>query len=894
MKALSKFIISIILLGSILLGAVVAANYGHFDSGIKYAMQHYLSLRGIENKIHNLHFNQGNLFIDKIEIPIGQTKLILEGLSSNMSYSLSNFEYRADLSIDNISSNFAEEKKTTLNASNDLDVNDTISTGLSANIQIFPFGYYNNISLQLSNITIPIFNIKSGIAEIKIEYDQDTSDITSIVNFTDDSFLHNNYYSTSSYDFRSQASFKNLPIGLLQYVSIIFPESDLCKFLSDSFSKGIIEKGEYSIYNSKEDYQNGVSPIENLSADFSFQDGVFTYDPDMPAIENINLDAQIRSSSAMLKLSKAKIAGFDFQGSVVNVDFMPESSGNHKPQNIVHGQNQKYGKVIARGAGKGLANGLTKFIPKNLMRDLKKSGIDLSKITGNSKAELYLEVPLSESKPMNIVVQADIPSTNLDILDGKVMLRKAALKAKLLNDILTIKGAGEINEFDSDIEFSCNTSNKKDSNPNLKITSKLSTSSGKVKNPIFNIFDRVDGQSILNFRYYIKNNQNYFYIDSDLENMEIELANLGINKKIGSKANLEILGKINDVNRPASNSSNTPDSSKKSKKSNHTLDFKVIGDNNLDIKGHGEFSGEELYADIKNLRSNQTDLAAQIYYAFDETNNHTRLDLSLMGKSLDLSNFSLYEFLGNKSSDSGQTSNTNLVATIDKVLMKDSIWFSNLKTEFNCDHIRCFKGFLKSNIGSRIMELDLEESQNANAEIWKIHTTNAGAVLKSIGAYDSMKAGSLSLELTSSRKGLSNDERPISQIYSGNFKFEKFVLSDTPILTRIVSFVSLPGFLSIVTNNTDIVFSKMDGEFTMNNKILTVKEAMAVGPYFDFSLNGDVDFNNKYLDIYGHVTPELYGFSSIVKNVPLVGDFVAGSKKSAGLISTPYSIKQPY
>ena len=66
MKALLKFIISIALLGSICMTAIIAANYGHFDSGIRYALQHYLSLKGIENKIYNLRFKEGVLFIEKI------------------------------------------------------------------------------------------------------------------------------------------------------------------------------------------------------------------------------------------------------------------------------------------------------------------------------------------------------------------------------------------------------------------------------------------------------------------------------------------------------------------------------------------------------------------------------------------------------------------------------------------------------------------------------------------------------------------------------------------------------------------------------------------------------------------------------------------------------------
>ncbi len=890
MKTLLKFIISIALVGAIGLTAIISANYGHFDSGIRYALQHYLSLKGLENKIYNLHFKQGLLLIDKIIIPVGEVEFILEGINSDISGSLSNFEYIADLNIDRISAYIkadAGEKKHKI-----IDyTKEYISTRLRADIKISPFRSYSNIYLKLSNITIPEFDIKSGIAEIKIEQNNEENDITSIVNLSQDSFWHNSYYSTSYNNFSSQASFKNIPVQFLGYIKKFLPEDDLCGFLSSSFQEGVIEKGEYSISLSEEDYKNNRPALDNLSADFFIREGVFEYHPDMPKIRNINLNANIKSSSAVLKLLNGDIAGVDFGGSVINVDLSEDRKEPSEVQKSSSGKKEECGKITARGSGNGKVSDLVKFIPEKVMKDLQAFGIDLGNLTGSSKVELHLELFINKLDQMNLLVEADIPSTDIDILYGRVSLRNAALKAKLLNNILTVKGLGQINGFDSEIDFSCDIESKDGNHTNLKVASNLILNDTKTKNQILSVFNKMHGEAVLNFEYYMKNGGNYFVLNSELKNMEISLSKLGINKPIGKKANLEITGQIDDSDQSCKDQNVCNQEDISNKQTQYNLEFRIVGDDNLDIQGNSKFNGDQFYLDIANLRNNQTDLKAKISYKIN-TDANEKIAVVLIGKQLDLHEFSVDEFFGNKFSSTKHTSQTSIEAKIDRVLLRNNIWLDDLNMQFTCDHLRCFKGYLRSNIGSRVIELDLKEFANRKAEIWKIKTTNAGAVLRAIGAYNKMKAGLLDLELMSTRV-VAGDGTAVNS-YFGNFRIKKFILTDTPIITRILSFVSLPGFVNVITNNTDIIFSAMDGEFTFDRNIIIVKEVMAIGPYFDFSLNGKINLETKYLDIYGHVTPELYGFSSIVKNVPFVGDFVIGNKSSAGLISTPYSIKQNY
>ena len=234
--------------------------------------------------------------------------------------------------------------------------------------------------------------------------------------------------------------------------------------------------------------------------------------------------------------------------------------------------------------------------------------------------------------------------------------------------------------------------------------------------------------------------------------------------------------------------------------------------------------------------------------------------------------------------------NSRLKINIDRVKLKDNIWLSDLKLMFECDANRCFSGYIDSKIGSKDIEMLLTAEDDR--EDWLITCNDAGAFLKGIDAYDSMKSGKMLLKVSTSRKEVRPGE--IIPILDGTFTFERFKLQDTPAITRLVSFVSLPGFLSIITGNKDIYFSGMNGKFSFENDLLKIENSFASGPYFDFSMKGDIDIRNKKLNLKGHVNPALYGVSAIVGSIPVIGRIFTGNKKHRGLVSGTYKIKDKY
>jgi hypothetical protein len=178
-----------------------------------------------------------------------------------------------------------------------------------------------------------------------------------------------------------------------------------------------------------------------------------------------------------------------------------------------------------------------------------------------------------------------------------------------------------------------------------------------------------------------------------------------------------------------------------------------------------------------------------------------------------------------------------------------------------------------------------------NKEEWVITSNNAGAVFKGIGLYNNMKTGSMILVLNTSRKELKPGE--IVPILDGSFTFKKFAVVDTPVLTRMVSFISLPGFVNFMRNNKDVVFKEMTGNFDYNNDMVKFYNAYAEGPFFDFTMKGEVDTKKRKVKLKGNVVPSLYGINTMMKYVPLVGNLLSKGRRK-GIVTAPYTIEQNY
>ena len=76
--------------------------------------------------------------------------------------------------------------------------------------------------------------------------------------------------------------------------------------------------------------------------------------------------------------------------------------------------------------------------------------------------------------------------------------------------------------------------------------------------------------------------------------------------------------------------------------------------------------------------------------------------------------------------------------------------------------------------------------------------------------------------------------------------------------------------------------------------MLIIDNSAAEGPFFDFTLKGNIDTSARKMNLKGHVNPALYGVSSVIGVIPIIGRIFTGNDKHRGLMSATYEIDDSY
>ncbi len=629
---------------------------------------------------------------------------------------------------------------------------------------------------------------------------------------------------------------ENTPILFYKIANKLLSDNKLLEFLNSSIKSGYIKNADVN-FNLDTNALSGSAKILKLD---------YNYDDEFPTIKSMDVDVILNGNQTQFIVNSAYSTDILLSQGVIDMDW----------------QGLDHTTLYVKAIGKGPTKGLTDFIPLSQHESMNKANIDLRKIRGNVDTKIYLEIPLKPGTKNLYDIKVEIPNASLDIFKNYVQLRRAKISGFFDGNQVKLHGVGKLNDFNTDLNFVYNVEDNSEFNYKLDIRTHFKTKSSKKKGDQKIAFiSLLDGSSILDLKYINKQSKGYITVDSDITNLELDFDKLGIRKEKNVPARVKIDGLFDAP-------------------THGMISFNTYSNKGLSVVGDVEIKSSKAEINFKEIKNKKTDITGMVHIFDNE------IIAQLNGKALDLSETDMLQFL-EKERDGG---NSKLRINIDRVKLKDDIWLNDLKLMFECDETRCFSGYIDSKIGSRDIEMLLTAKNDR--EDWLIKCSDAGALLKGIGAYDSMKSGRMILNISTSRKEVRPGE--IIPILDGTFTFERFKLQDTPAITRLVSFVSLPGFISLISGNKDISFSGMNGKFSFENDLLKIDNSFATGSYFDFSMKGDINIRNKELNLKGHVNPALYGVSAIVGSIPVIGRIFTGNKKHRGLVSGTYTIKEKY
>lgn len=834
MRIVLKFSVVVLLFVLMAFLVINQARKGHLDKPIQYVVEYYFKLKNINAKINHLKIIGNQIKIDDIEINKNKISLKLENIlvSSHFVFDYSESEFLSDIAVDQMI--IKEDNKEFFHGKLKIDYDyHLIKDQSDVNMILDEVFYYDQVN-KLADLVNGRITLKSNTKSKSTDYSIDALfDGNRVIN------LQTSQNSGITVSGRAE----NFPIMIYKPFHYLCPDNKLLIFLNDFIKDGVIESGEISINltekdikekNYNKDNTHGVAKINSLK---------LVYNSELPPLSEMQVDVLYSGTLVEFIMNKGNSTDIFLTEGLIRMDWK--------------GQDDTV--LVVNAKGKGKVKGLTDFISNNVHTELQKASIDLQKFTGNTSVDINILIPLKPKSKNTYDISAIIPNTDLSIFNDKIFLTKANIVGKYDGDTLKLTGTGKVNGFKSHFDFCQNFTDSTEFDHKLNITTNVALPSNKPEKVGF--VSLLNGKAKIDFEYININKIGKITLASDLKELEFYLDKLGIRKQIGETADLVVNGSLIST-------------------TNGSFDFKIEGSNGLNIKGKTSVKDDSIETITNNLNHKDTNISAKINSSKD------LVDIHIRGKLLDLSNADMMQFL-EKERNSGAT---EMDLAVNKVKLKKDIWLSDLKLSFKCNKVKCYSGNIKASIDSK--NVDMQLTEDGEWEQWVITSSDAGALLKGIGIYNDMKSGNMKLIMRTNRKELRAGE--IIPITNGKFEFERFILNKTSAITKLISFVSLPGFVGMISGNKNITFSNMRGEFTFQEGSLNIKSCKANGPFFSFTMQGLVNTSSRVVDLKGHVTPALYGLSAAVSIVPIIGRLLAGDKNNAGFVSAPYKIKDSY
>lgn len=831
MRFLPKILLSLILLAGLFIGLIYAINNGKLNTPIKHAVQYYLAQKGINAQLIDCEFKDGLLTASTVKLKLGSDIGSINNFKMKMSIWDSGILPKMLVEIMPVSLTALDESGEEILH---LDIKAKMSSSLIRNEQ--------SSNLELDNIKIS--NIKDingealeiGSAQYECEKLGSKQKTKGFLKLGDSLYL--NVINLDEVQNKVQIKADNIPLLFYKIAINLFPDNELLAFCEEFILDGYLQDIDIIFDpNAEKNSLFGTVKIRKLS---------FIYDKEYPVLKDIDLDVDIKGSKVKFDIKKGYSSDI----------LLSEGSM------FMNWKGRDNTLLTLNTKGSGSTKSLVDFIPQAQQETMKKASIDFSKVKGRVDVDADIQIPLKPGTENIYNITANIPCLSLDVFKNNAHIRGGHFSGTFNGDRVTLSGSGKINGFNSDINFIYNIKDTSEFDHKLDIKTRFKTTPRKDKrNTKIAFISLLGGNSIIDIEYVNKNSQGIILVDTDISGLDLYFDKLGIRKKINDKASVVIKGIFLDP-------------------TTGNLDFNVTGEKDLKINGDIIFKDEAFQVNVSEIKTRGTDLSANLILS------QGLVVVDLKGEILDLSEADMLQFLEKERDDGATKLNLN----IDKIRLKNDIWLDDLQLTLECDKDRCFAGYMNSKLGTRLVEMIL--SADTTKEKWLIKTGNAGALLKGIGIYDTMKSGNLTLNINTSRKEVKSGE--IIPILDGNFTLDRFVLSETSMMSRLVSFTSFPGLLNIVRGNKNISFSGMTGNFSFTDDTLNIKNSSAEGPYFNFNMKGNVDIQNRHIDIKGHVTPELYGISSAVGYIPVVGRILTGNKKHRGIIAASYHIDENY
>ena len=193
---------------------------------------------------------------------------------------------------------------------------------------------------------------------------------------------------------------------------------------------------------------------------------------------------------------------------------------------------------------------------------------------------------------------------------------------------------------------------------------------------------------------------------------------------------------------------------------------------------------------------------------------------------------------------------------------------------------------LTGNVGGRLTGkinggqlVGIEVAPTANGLGAYLVTDDAGSAMRDGGVVTDLYGGQLELTLLPKQE---------PGVYSGQLRMLNATVRDMPMLSEILSYVSIVGLVDQLVSQ-GISFSEVEARFELDRDMLVLNDATAIGPSIGLKMSGTWDSDNSTADLEGVITP----FNPVNEIARLTPLNLIGLEKGSGLGAIEFSVSGP-
>ena len=272
---------------------------------------------------------------------------------------------------------------------------------------------------------------------------------------------------------------------------------------------------------------------------------------------------------------------------------------------------------------------------------------------------------------------------------------------------------------------------------------------------------------------------------------------------------------------------------------------------------------------IETLRHGETDIAGRVVSDGDATR------VSVRGASLDARPYF------SRLTEEGAPEFGELVLdlAVERIVTTDDQQLTDFRARFETGaegrHVGVMEGTLAT--GAR-MSFSLEPLEDKRRIT--VRSRDAGAVARTFGIYDNAVGGELFM------RAVVHDDLPGAPI-RGTIRIEDYRVINAPTLARLLTIATLTGILGELQGK-GILFSRFEMPFTLQENILTIRDARTSGFTVGVNAEGTVDLETDRVDMSGTIVPA-YTFNTLIDAIPVLGELLTGGE-GEGLFAATYEV----